>query len=197
MTTVYIIHGYGATPQDHWFPLLKQRFEGDSVNVVSIALPDSKNPQLDAWQATLEEKLLPATETYIVAHSLGVITTLRFLANHTIAIQGAVFVSGFMEPLEGLGLLDPFVENLPDLEEVGARIPHKHMFLSNNDYIVPPAASVKLAKIIGADVTTVDHAGHFLAEDTILDVPQVYQMVRGWYKEQPRVEDSESSTLRT
>ena len=38
---VFIIHGYGATVADHWFPWLAQQLRRRGMEVVPVPLPDS------------------------------------------------------------------------------------------------------------------------------------------------------------
>ena len=45
---VFIIHGYGATVADHWFPWLAQQLRRRGMEVVPVPLPDSLHPDFAA-----------------------------------------------------------------------------------------------------------------------------------------------------
>lgn len=45
--TVYVIHGYGATVDNHWFKYIKHNLEDSKTSVTLISLPDSNNLNLE------------------------------------------------------------------------------------------------------------------------------------------------------
>ena len=53
MKRAFIIHGYGATPEDHWFSWLAQQLQAAGVATAIPALPDPEQPDFDRWQAAL------------------------------------------------------------------------------------------------------------------------------------------------
>ena len=72
MKRAFIIHGYGATPEDHWFSWLAQQLQAAGVATAIPALPDPEQPDFDRWQAALTTHLgTPDAQTFYVAHSLG------------------------------------------------------------------------------------------------------------------------------
>ena len=79
MKRAFIIHGYGATPEDHWFSWLAQQLQAAGVATAIPALPDPEQPDFDRWQAALTTHLgTPDAQTFYVAHSLGTISLLHF-----------------------------------------------------------------------------------------------------------------------
>jgi len=42
---VYIIHGYGASPSNHWFPWLKEKLMADDHQVSVLHMPNSSDPK--------------------------------------------------------------------------------------------------------------------------------------------------------
>ena len=75
MKRAFIIHGYGATPEDHWFSWLAQQLQAAGVATAIPALPDPEQPDFDRWQAALTTHLgTPDAQTFYVAHSLGTIS---------------------------------------------------------------------------------------------------------------------------
>lgn len=116
-THLYIVHGYGALPSEHWFAWLKSEMEKTGATVSIINLPTPDDPQPKAWQRALETQVTSLdNRTYFVAHSLGSITLLRFLEKHltNAPIGGYILVSGFNERLPTLPQLDRFIK--PDID---------------------------------------------------------------------------------
>ena len=77
-----IIHGYDASPEKHWFSWLAAQLETAGYPTKIPAMPDLKPAQADTW---LKEAGLaigvPDQHTIVVAHSLGCLTTLRYLSS--------------------------------------------------------------------------------------------------------------------
>jgi len=72
---VYIIHGYGASPANHWFPWLKEKLIADDNQVLVLHMPNSSDPKKEEWLETLANKIKNLdNNTYFVTHSLGSIT---------------------------------------------------------------------------------------------------------------------------
>ena len=79
MQHVYVLHGYSASPEDHWFQDIKNQLNGDQTQVTLIHFPDSAYPDVKAWQGTLDHHIPKIDDTtFFVAHSLGVISLLHF-----------------------------------------------------------------------------------------------------------------------
>src|SRR5580765_3812024 len=94
---IYIVHGYGASSTDHWFPWLKQEMEARGASVSIIDLPTPTDPKLDEWEQALRTQVHSIDKNaYFVAHSLGSVTLLRFLEQENPnGLGGYILVSGF------------------------------------------------------------------------------------------------------
>lgn len=110
---VYIIHGYGASSTNHWFPWLKKRLLADGVQADILNMPNPLQPRLEDWLDTLSLYQHTLHEnTYLVAHSLGCPAILRFLEHIQLRKQlgGIILVSGFAKSLPTLQMLDEFTQ---------------------------------------------------------------------------------------
>ena len=180
---VYIIHGYMASPADHWFLWLKQQLAQDGANVQILSMPNSSKPDAQEWDHYLRQHIAaPDENTYFVAHSLGSIALLRYLAglNGTDKIGGVVLVAGFLEPLPSLPELDGFTKTVPDLAAVVEMSPSRAVILSNDDTIVPPVFTENLAKALDVNPVKLDKGGHFLGSDGFNEFPLVYEILTGF-----------------
>lgn len=89
----YIIHGYGASPTDHWFPWLQARLQAAGIPTIVPPLPDSEHPDFAAWQATLTQTIgTPDRNTLLIAHSLGTISLLHYLSATRPASVGGLVI---------------------------------------------------------------------------------------------------------
>lgn len=179
---VVIVHGFGASIDDHWFPWLAHATPGAE----RIALPVATTPAAETWISTVADaigRLDP--ETAVVAHSLGCVTVaqaVRRVADSADRLGLFIAVAPFAQALPTIGDpdldafiadgLDAFIDM--DLVSIQDLIERVEVVRSDNDPIVPPIASDQFAHALGADVHVVPGAGHFLAREGIeqLDIAQ-------------------------
>lgn len=171
---VYIVHGYSASPDSHWFAWLKQRLQSQGVKVSVLDMPNSAAPRPDQWQQTLQQQVIHADRnTWFVTHSLGSIAVLRYLADRQdlSTIGGIVLVSGFNEHLSNIPELDPFLR--PDLDYAKIiRVTHTRMVIAAaNDVVVPAPFSQRLARQLDAQFVLLPEGGHFLKDDGYSEFP--------------------------
>lgn len=173
---VYIVHGYGASPSDHWFPWLKRELEKDGATVSIINLPTPSAPQPEEWQRALEAQVASIDRnTYFVAHSLGSITLLSFLEKYQAneSIGGYILVSAFNAKLPILPQLDSFKEEDIDYEKLTNVARTRTVIAAIDDSIVPYTLSQRLAMSLSAKFVSVEHGNHFLGSDGFTEFPLV------------------------
>jgi len=176
-----IFHGYGATPEDHWFGWLAGRLEADGIPVTVPALPGPLAPDRAAWEDAVRAALgAPAEGTIVVAHSLGCLAVLRALGS----LEGPwrlgvlVLVAGFLDPLPALPGLDGFIAGGSEVAGLAEHIDRLVVLRSDRDDFVPTAHTDRLAALLGTRARIVEGAGHFLADDGVTALPAVHDAVR-------------------
>lgn len=180
MRQIFVLHGYSASINDHWFQDLKHQIEDEHTSVTLIPFPDSENPDVEAWQKVLDQQIPKVDEnTYFVAHSLGVITLLHFLQRHDYQkIGGMILVSGFSGPISDFSPLDAYITKSKVDTSYFHDIKKKLVYLSDNDDLVPPKLTIELAKAIDAPYITVPNGGHFLGREGYTSFPQVVNFLK-------------------
>lgn len=175
---VYIVHGYAASPADHWFPWLRDKLLTQGVDVSLLALPDATSPHPAEWHEFLAAEVdRYDRNTFFVAHSLGCVALLRLLQAESAGrkIGGIVLVSGFVDPLPQLPQLDGFTSGELDLERIADVATRRVVVAARDDTIVPYRLSETLARALRAPLLSVDNGGHFLASDGYRELPIVYE----------------------
>lgn len=169
-----IFHGYRAAPSDHWFGWLADKLEADGIQATIPALPDPLNPRPKTWEDSVQSALgEPDNQTIVVAHSLGCLSVLRYL----IQLPGAwrlgvlVLVSGFNDRLPALPELDSFIGDGCDVAGLSEHIDRIVVIRSDNDSLVPPLLTDRLAEQLGIAARVMTGAGHFLAAEGITELP--------------------------
>lgn len=174
--TVYIAHGFEGYPEKNWFPWLKSRLKGDGFTVHAPQAPDAQWPNLPAWEDTMERFVPnPDGKTFFAAHSLGCITTLKYLTErHPGApVAGGVLVSGFLS-MPGLPLPASFFENPlnPALLQGNWTV-----ISAEDDPLVPHEMSRTLAQTIGARFISYPRGGHFMDSEGCYELPAVAEII--------------------
>lgn len=163
---VYIVHGYRAAPDHHWFPWLKEQIEAAGAAVHILPLPDSQHPRLADWLACLARYApAPDADSFFVGHSLGCITVLRYLETLRAPIGGMVLVAGFAERIDILPELDSFSGETLATGALIERVARRVVVASQDDPVVPFACSERLATRLAAKLLVEPHGGHFLGAD--------------------------------
>ncbi|MCG9481550.1 alpha/beta hydrolase [Acinetobacter pittii] len=180
MRQIFVLHGYSASIDDHWFLDLKHQIEDEHTAVTLIPFPDSENPDVEAWQKVLDQQI-PSVDknTYFVAHSLGVITLLHFLQRHEYQnIGGMILVSGFSGFISDSSVLNSYITKSKVDTNDFKGIKKKLVYLSDNDDLVPPKLTIELAKEIDAPYITVPNGGHFLGREGYTKFPQLVDSLK-------------------
>lgn len=171
---ILIVHGFGASIDDHWFPWL-----ADAVGAERVVLPHSDAPRAEEWVPLVADAIgVLSPDTAVVAHSLGCVTTAQ--AVRRVAGSGGqlglfVAVAPFAVPLAPIGDpdLDAFIaDGLADfvdldLPALRPSLPRVEVLRSDNDPIVPAPSSDAFAADLGASVHVLPGAGHFLAREGV------------------------------
>ena len=180
----YIVHGYQASPDSHWFPWLERLLTADGHTVHAIALPEPKAPKLDEWVEAIRNDIeRPNANTCIITHSLGGTALLHYLTalEGEWELPGLFIVSGFVEKLRVIPELDEFIGQARiDVPAVKPHIAHTEVFVSTNDVLVDPALTQQLADALSAVPITIHDAGHFLEDDVYTEFPQLGDRITRW-----------------
>lgn len=176
MQRIFIVHGYAASIQDHWFNWLKAQMEAKGATVSVLSLPNSANPVPQEWiQAIDEQVTAPDQNTYFVGHSLGCITVLRYLDQISTPIGGVVLVAGFAEKPPLLPQIAPFTAPGFDAKKIIWQVQQRAVVASDNDASVPFEITRRLSELIDARLHVIENGGHFLMGEGFTTLPVVEQ----------------------
>src|SRR3989344_2997924 len=98
MKRVFLVHCWKGYPEYCWYPYVKRELETRGFEVKVPAFPDTDNPRQNKWVPCLAEQIgTPDENVFLVGHSIGVATILRYLETmpEDKKIGGAVLVAGF------------------------------------------------------------------------------------------------------
>jgi predicted alpha/beta hydrolase family esterase len=177
-----IVHGFLSTPRHHWFHWLKSQIEKQSIRVILPRMPSPRAPNPEQWLSHLKACVpLPSRNTWFIAHSLGCITLLQYLASVDVAVGGIVLVAGFTDPVPGLPELNQFTQTGIDFRQVKARAGHRIILQSLNDDVVPNYLTETLSSSLSAELYSFPAAGHFRALDGFNQFPALMAVLKDYF----------------
>lgn len=166
MKRAVIVHCWGGYPNYCWYPQTKKELEAKGFQVDVPEMPDTENPKLSLWLPKLQETAPnPDEDLYLIGHSAGVITIMRYLEelDDSQKIGGVIFVAGFTDNL-GFPELKNFFEEPIDFGKIKSKAKHFVAIASDND----PYVSLKFGDVfkekLGAKVIIKHDMKHFSGE---------------------------------
>lgn len=139
MKRIIIVHGWAGSPDDNWLPWLKLELEKLGYSVIAPVMPDSYHPIIENWVNKLAEVVgVPDAETYLIGHSIGCQTIMRYLETVNTPIGGALFVAGWfnlenLETDEEKRLAEPWIKTPIDTNKIKSVLPKSTLVISDND----------------------------------------------------------------
>lgn len=144
-------------------------------------MPETNSPKLSPWMAKLQSLIdSPNRDLYLIGHSIGVVTILRYLESLQTGetIGGAVFVAGFSSDDLGFEELKNFFTTPINLNEVKKHCPHFVAIHSDNDPYVSLRQGEIFKEKLGAKLIVKHQMGHFSGaadggENSCIFLPEV------------------------
>jgi uncharacterized protein len=170
---VFLIHGWEGRPDGGWRPWLKNELEKRKFTVTAPAMPDTNHPKMDAWVNHLAKTIgTPDKDCYLVGHSLGCITILRYLETLKPGqkIGGAILVAGFVSDL-GFDEVKTFFKKPLEWNEITAHCKKFVAIHSDNDPYVSLHYGDIFKEKLKASVVVEHNMKHFSGSDGVLQLP--------------------------
>jgi uncharacterized protein len=183
---IVLVHGWGGNPSSGWFSWLSNELEGAGFTVVAPQLPDTDNPEPNAWVEALGRVVGESTEdTYFIGHSLGCQTIMRHLAHNKVGTVagGAIFVAGFFDQLTGLEINEKLIWDKWrmakfDVEKTRASLKRSVAIFSDDDTYVPLTEQKNFEDRIGSETIVLHKMGHFTWSTGCVELPLVLKKLR-------------------
>lgn len=175
---VVIVHGYKGRSETNWKPWLRQELEAKGMKVDVPEMPSTEHPIAFEWMTMLAKTVgEPTQDAYLIGHSLGCITILRYLEtlNEGQKIGGAILVAGFGErfPKYQSGSHDTFLDHTLNWSHIKDHCNYFVAIHSDDD----PGVNVEQLDLfedkLGAKVLREHGFGHFGSADGVFEIPLV------------------------
>lgn len=177
---VVIVHGWSGYPEEGWFPWLKQELEQRGFRVEVPRLPKAATPDGEEWLAVLTKTVgTPNRRTYLVGHSLGCYTILKYIERLRWFQQvgGAVLVAGFASL--NIPPLNYFYSAPLNWKKIKRHAGRVVAINSPKDPFVPIAKGEELRDRLGAKLFVLDGYRHFSGKEGVTALPAARDAVLG------------------
>ncbi len=183
MKRAIIIQCWDGTPDYCWYQQTKKELEAEGFEVTVPEMPETDMPKLSLWFPKLQEIIgLPDENLYLIGHSAGCITIMRYLEtlSEDQKVGGVVFVAGFTNDL-GYTELSNFFETPIDFDKIKTKAKHFVAIASDNDPFVPLKHTDIFKDKLGAAVIIKHGMNHFSGavddEESCTSLPEVSQAI--------------------
>lgn len=184
MKRAIIVHCWEGYSEYCWYPWVKKELETKGFQVEVPAFPETENPKMDRWVSKLQEVIgEPDERLYLIGHSLGCATIMRYLEalDENQRVGGVVFVAGFTENV-GYAEIQNFFETPIDLEKIKTKTKNGFFAIHSDD---DPYVDLKYADIfkekLEAEIIIKHNAKHFSGaiegEESCIELPEVIKAV--------------------
>lgn len=183
MKKIYIVHCWGDTSSDGWYPWLEQKISNEVNKVTRFDMPNTNHPTIDEWVRELDKKVDKLdSNTYFIGHSIGCQTILRYLETKQIdKIGGILFITPWLDLLpkgiedeESYNIAMPWINTPIDFEKVKKFTNNVRCIFSDDDYFVSIEQKDKFEKLLNAKTIVVKNKGHISADDGINELSEIY-----------------------
>lgn len=184
MKRAIIVHCWGGSPEYCWYPWVKKELEAKGFSVQVPAFPETDAPQQTKWVPFLKERIgKPDDELFLIGHSVGCITILRYLETlqEGERVGGVVLVAGFTDNV-GFDELKNYFEAPIDFIKIKTKSKNGFIAIhSDNDPYVDMKFGDVFKKEFGAELIIKHAMGHFSGsvdkEESCTALPDVVEAV--------------------
>jgi predicted alpha/beta hydrolase family esterase len=174
MKRVISVHGWAGHPDEGWRPWLGEILAKHGIEFISPLMPNTRFPQESEWTAFLRSIVgRPDTDTFLIGHSLGVISILRYLETlqKDEEVGGVVFVAGFTDDL-GIPELTNFFSLPINWSAIRPHVQKVVSFESDNDPYGLARYNDDFQHNLNAETFLLHDRKHFSGDDGIVELPE-------------------------
>ncbi|MFA5080349.1 MAG: alpha/beta fold hydrolase [Candidatus Paceibacterota bacterium] len=183
MKKVFLIHGFEGSPNGGWRPWLMAELGKLDIYACALAMPNPDNPICDEWvdEITRNVEKNQSDEIYLIGHSLGAPTILRYLEKSSGKIAGVILVSSPSEKNNNKKI-DSFLENPFNFSAIKSKTNNICIIHGENDPNVPLNNAEFLSKELNCNFVIIPNGGHLNGSSGWTILPQVLEELKKMFK---------------
>jgi predicted alpha/beta hydrolase family esterase len=168
---IFLIHGWGESPNSDWFPWTKKALTDKGYKVFVPEMPDTEHPKIEPWVEVLTKIVEnPKPDDIFIGHSIGCQAILRYLEKLDKKVGKVILVAPWwyltLDENEEQEDADPWLNTLIDFSRVKKIENNVICIFSKDDPWVPYKENVDFfKKNLNPKIITKDGFGHFTADE--------------------------------
>jgi len=175
---IYLVHGWGGSDSSEgWFGWLKEECYRKGIDVISFNMPNTDEPKIEEWVNYLRENVTGVNEnTYLIGHSIGCQTILRFLEKlpkHK-RVAGCVFVAPWLDLInmnpEEMTIAHPWINSEINFDRIKYHTNNFLALFSDDDPYVHINEVEKFRDRLGAKIIIKHKEKHFNETEKISEI---------------------------
>lgn len=186
MQRVFLIHGWGGSPEGDWMPWAKKALEKKGFEVFVPEMPDTMHPKIKAWVNKLAETASEVrADDILIGHSIGCLTVLRFLETlkENKKVRKVILVAPWqyltLDEDEDPSIAEPWINTPIDYEKIKSKADKIIAIFSDNDPWVPYKKNLEFFKEkLNPGIITKHGMGHFTAGEGSTELPFFLELVK-------------------
>ncbi|MFZ2523223.1 MAG: YqiA/YcfP family alpha/beta fold hydrolase [Minisyncoccia bacterium] len=163
MKKVFIVHGFGSSPNGGWRPWLMAELENQDIYACALSMPNTDKPICSEWVEEISRYIErnKDDEIYLVGHSLGVPAILRFIEsrNDISNVKGMVLVSG-PSKMNDARKAPSFLDKSFDFSGIRSKVSRVVVIHGDNDPLVPLEDAHEISNGLGAELIIIPNGVH-------------------------------------
>jgi len=168
---VFIIHGWGGSPDKGWFVWLKKELFSRGFEVHLPVMPNAETPKINEWVSYLSELVGKLDKnTYFIGHSIGCQAIMRYLEKQKEKAGGVLFIAGWFNltnlEQEEVEIVKSWIESKIDLNKVKKNANKIIAIFSDNDPYAPLKDSKSFKEKLNAKIIIEKNKGHYIEHET-------------------------------
>lgn len=185
MKNIYLVHCWGGTSDDGWYPWLDRKISNNDNEVIRFNMPNTTNPVINDWIETLDSKVDKLDEnTYFIGHSIGCQTIMRYLEKKDVSkIGGMLFVTPWLDLLpkaiedeESYNIAYPWLNEPISFDKIKNFTNNIYCIFSDDDYFVSLEQEKEFKNKLDANTIIVSNKGHISQDDNVYELQEILDL---------------------
>lgn len=177
---IFLIHGWGGSPQGDWLPWAKTELENRGYEVIAPSMPETETPVIEAWVSHLDKlvgELRP--DDIFIGHSIGCQTILRYLGKTQGVASIVILVAPWftltnLDSEEMWKIADPWFKTSINFDRIKTKANKFIAIFSDSDPWVPYEENRQMfEEKLNPKIITLHNKGHITAEEGSLELPEL------------------------
>lgn len=190
MKRVFLIHGWGGSPEEPMHKWIKKTLEERGFDVFVPKMPNADKPEIKSWIKRINEIVKKVNrEDIFIGHSVGCQAILRYIQqlNKNEKVKKIILIAPWMyldkqtieeEGEESIKIAKPWVETPIYFNKIKTHCDEFIGIFSGDDPYVPLSNINIFKKNLNAEILILNKRGHFDPSHNIDKLPELLNFIK-------------------